>query len=107
MPPVKKIKLPPKPVAKESKSAVVVPKPKDPRDLTDLKAVDYVITLDDGSALRATGEHADLIYRYLTECEKHCSEQQLVNYLGPSLTRYDAEGKRLAQGAALSAGIRS
>jgi hypothetical protein len=97
----KKITLPPKPVAKERKaptSQPVVPQ-KSLADLSGLKAVSYAITLDDGSVLKATGEHADLIYRYLTQCEKFCAEQQLVNYLGPSLSRYDQEGNLIVTGA--------
>lgn len=104
MPPVKKITLPPKPVAKAKSERINEPKAKDPRNITDLKAVSYVITLEDGTSLRAEGEHADLTYRYLNECEKYCAEQQLINYLGPSLARYSAAGEKMAQGAASRVG---
>lgn len=96
----KKIVLPPKPVPK-TKTVPVAPVPasKLPTDISNLKAVDYAVTLEDGSVLRAKGEHADLIFRYLNECERHCAEHQLINYLGPSLARFDGSGRLLANGS--------
>lgn len=106
MPPVKKIALPPKPVIKTKKPVVPSgPPPKSPADLQNLKVTEYRITLEDGTYLMAKGEHADLIYRYLSECEKHCAEHQLVNYLGPSLSRFDAEDTFMAQGPASRIGL--
>jgi hypothetical protein len=58
-----------------------------------LKAVSYRVELDDGTALVATGEHADLIYKYLQECEKICATNQSVCFLAPALERVDANGK--------------
>jgi hypothetical protein len=51
------------------------------------------VELDDGTALVATGEHADLIYKYLQECEKICATNQSVCFLAPALERVDANGK--------------
>jgi hypothetical protein len=91
---IKKIVLPRRPVP------VVLQKPvpvKDPSDLSTVKAIRYEITLDDGSSLRAEGEHANLIFQYLSECEKTCAQHGTVTYLGPSLARYDADNKFMAQ----------
>lgn len=100
MPVLKKIVLPPRPAAKPR--VIVKPASTAPAvnfaDLSTVKAVDYVITLDDGTFLRATGEHADLIFKYLSECERFCAQQQMINYLGPSLSRYASDGTFLIQG---------
>lgn len=104
MPP-KKIALPPKPLPKKPAASVQELPKKKPDDLRGIKAVKYRIDLEDGSYLEAVGEHADLIFRYLNACEVHAAQSQAVNYLAPSLTRYDAQGKFLAQGADLSASV--
>lgn len=105
MSPSKKISLPPKPTLKVKKPAAPAVSQVKHKDLQNLKAVEYRILLDDGTYLIAKGPHADLIYRYLNECEKHCAENQLVNYLGPSLARHDAEGNLIAQGPAAKPGM--
>jgi hypothetical protein len=64
--------------------------------------VNYVITFEDGSSLRAQGELADVIHKYLNTCEKICAEQQLVTYLGPSFARHDAQGNKIAQGSPIA-----
>lgn len=99
MPVLKKIVLPPRPVTKPR--IVLKPDAKPTvnfADLTTIRAVDYVITLSDGTSLRAQGEHADIIFRYLSECERVCSSAQMANFLAPSFGRYSADGVLLAQG---------
>jgi hypothetical protein len=101
MPTLKKIVLPPRPATKPraiAKPAAAVAPAVNFADLSTVKAISYVITLDDGTSLQAKGEHADLIFKYLSECERFCAQQQMINYLGPSLSRYAADGTFLIQG---------
>lgn len=104
---VKKLVLPPKPgrrVPVVDKQLTVV-EPKLASDVRGLKAIEYKITLEDGTSLVASGEHANLIYDYLTECERTCAQAQLVHYLGPSLIRQSSEGVFMAQGPAARVGL--
>lgn len=60
------------------------PEIKDPTNIRGLKAIDYTIKLDDGTYLNATGEHADVLFRYLAECERIASTSMMVNLEAPS-----------------------
>lgn len=90
--------LPPRPAPRTRKAAETpAPETVDFANIHNLTAVGYRITLSDGTYLRAEGELADLIYRYLTECEKFCALEQKINYVGPSFSRFSPEGEKLAQ----------
>lgn len=54
---------------------------------TPAKVVRYIVECDDGTALYAEGEHADVIYRYIQECEQLCNVQGLAYYGGPGMER--------------------
>jgi hypothetical protein len=51
------------------------------------KIVRYILECDDGMALYAEGKHADVIYRYIQECEQICNVQGLAHYGGPGMER--------------------
>jgi hypothetical protein len=94
----KKVVLPPKPVSKKPAALPPSQPPvRDPTNLRGVKAIEYTIKLNDGTYLQAVGELADLMFRYLSECETRCAEKQLVNYLAPSFTRYDIDGRVIAK----------
>ena len=92
---LKKLVLPPKPVLKPRATdpAVVV---KDPTDIRKIKAVEYKITLDDGSYLSAKGEHADVLFHYLAEYERIATSSMMVNLEAPSFQRFNADGSLLS-----------
>ena len=94
----KKIVLPPKPTALKARGAPAVAA-KDPTNIRGLKAVDYTIKLDDGTYLRATGEHADVLFRYLAECERIATTSMMVNLEAPSFQRFNADGSLLSAGS--------
>ena len=52
-----------------------------------VKIVRYILECDDGMALYAEGKHADVIYRYIQECEQICNVQGLAHYGGPGMER--------------------
>jgi len=54
---------------------------------TPSKVLRYIVECDDGTALFAEGEHADVIYRYIQECEQICNVQGLAYYGGPGMKR--------------------
>lgn len=93
----KKLVLPPRPVAKSR--TVLAPVVKDPANIRGLKAVDYTIKLDDGTYLNATGEHADVLFRYLAECERIATTSMMVNLEAPSFQRFNADGSLLSAGS--------
>jgi hypothetical protein len=92
-----KLVLPPKPVAKSRVAPAVVVK--DPNDIRKIKAVEYKITLEDGTYLFAKGEHADVLFRYLAECERLAAASQMVNLEAPSFQRFNADGSLLSAGS--------
>jgi hypothetical protein len=47
--------------------------------------VRYSVEFEDGTALSAAGEHADVIYRYIQECERLCGVHGFVFYEGPGM----------------------
>ena len=55
------------------------------------KVVGYAVAFDDGTALFAEGEHADVVYRYIQECEQLCNVQGLAYYGGPGMHRISHE----------------
>lgn len=55
------------------------------------QVAEYLIKLEDGTVLHAEGKHADVIARFVEECQNICIGQGLAYYGGPPLTRYSAE----------------
>ena len=96
---LKKLVLPPKPVLKPRAKAPAAAAVKDPTDIREIKAVEYKITLEDGTYLAAYGEHADVLFRYLAECERLASTSMMVNLEAPSFRRFNADGSVLAAGS--------
>ena len=94
----KKIVLPPKPVLKP-RAATQAVEVKDPNDIRKIKAVEYKITLEDGTYLAASGEHADVLFRYLAECERIATTSMMVNLEAPSFQRFNADGSLLSAGS--------
>ena len=95
----KKLVLPPKPVLKPRAKALAAVEVEDPTDLRKVKAVEYKITLDDGTYLAASGEHANVLFRYLAECERIATSSMMVNLEAPSFRRFNADGSILAAGS--------
>jgi len=56
-----------------------------------VRVAEYLIKLEDGTVLCAEGKHADVIARFVEECQNICIGQGLAYYGGPPLTRYSAE----------------
>jgi hypothetical protein len=52
-----------------------------------VKVIRYILECDDGTALYAEGHHADVLYRYIQECEQLCNVQGLAHYGGPGMER--------------------
>jgi hypothetical protein len=95
----KKLVLPPKPVLKPRVTAKPPVEVKDPNDIRGLQAVDYTVKLSDGTYLNATGEHADVLFRYLAECERLAAASQMINLAAPSFRRFNADGTLLSPGS--------
>lgn len=51
------------------------------------KAVRYMVQFDDGTCLYADGELADVLFRYVQECEQICTVQGLAYYDGPGMEK--------------------
>ena len=98
MPPVKKFVLPPKPVKGVTAPAKPAAPKQDPKDLGKKTAVEFTIKFSDGSYLQASGELADVIFRYQAECERVALSTQMVNFLAPTLTLFNQDGTVLAAG---------
>jgi hypothetical protein len=65
---------------------------KEPEIEEDLiKALKYTIEFTTGDVLYAEGEHADVLLRYLEECQHVASSNCLALYTGPGLKKYTAE----------------
>src|ERR1039458_4990741 len=94
---LKKLVLPPKPVLKPRAKAPAAAAVKDPTDIREIKAVEYKITLEDGTYLAAYGEHADVLFRYLAECERLASTSMMVNLEAPSFRRFNADGSEIGR----------
>ena len=62
-----------------------------------LKAVEFKVTLSDGTVLFAEGGHAADVYNYLMDCERHCASTigSVSPYLGPGLLRLDDKGNKV------------
>jgi hypothetical protein len=50
-------------------------------------------------AFRKVCEHADVLYRYLAECERLAAVTQMVNLEAPSFKRFNADGTLLSPGS--------
>jgi hypothetical protein len=96
---IKKVVLPPKPVIKPRVAPTTTSPVKDPTNIRDIKAVEYKITLADGTYLSAKGEHADVLFRYLAECERVATSAMMVNLEAPSFQRFNADGSLLSAGS--------
>lgn len=55
------------------------------------KATLYMLKFDDGTVRVARGEHAKVLADYMMECEKICTNENLVYYQGPMMEKYTAE----------------
>lgn len=54
-------------------------------------AATYQITFNNGTVLYAEGEHAEVMFKFIQECEQICSTQGLAHYEGPPFLRFSKE----------------
>ena len=62
-----------------------------PPTLLENKVLEYVIKFTSGDVLYAEGEHADVLVRYLEECQHLASENCLTMYTGPGLRKFSPQ----------------
>lgn len=55
------------------------------------KVARYTIEFTSGEVLYAEGEHADVLVRYLEECQHLAAENCLTMYTGPGLRKFSEE----------------
>lgn len=61
---------------------------------TRTKAVIYYVEFEDGTAMLAQGEHADIVYRFTREAQEITSNDGSLYYDGPELQKVTRDNAR-------------